>query len=58
MQARSAAREIGYARMPLDTLNLMKPAIALYESLGFRRISAYYANPNDFSVFFEFQLRA
>jgi putative acetyltransferase len=53
----SAAREIGYERMRLDTLNSMKPAIALYESLGFQRIPAYYNNPSGLAVFLELTLR-
>jgi putative acetyltransferase len=53
----SAAREIGYKRMRLDTLSSMTPAIALYESLGFKRISAYYDNPSGCAVFMELNLR-
>ena len=52
-----AAREIGYARMRLDTLSSMTSAIALYESLGFQRIPAYYDNPSERAVFFELELR-
>lgn len=53
----SAAREIGYERMRLDTLSSMSPAMALYESLGFKRIPAYYHNPAGTAVFFELKLR-
>lgn len=51
-----AAREVGYLQMRLDTLSSMTPAIALYESLGFQRIPAYYDNPNGLAVFFELKL--
>jgi ribosomal protein S18 acetylase RimI-like enzyme len=49
----TAARQIGYARMRLDTLASMGPAILLYESLGFRQVPAYYSNPSDSAVFME-----
>ena len=51
-----AAHHAGYSRMRLDTLNTMKPAIALYTSLGFRRIEPYYENPSDRAVFMELGL--
>ena len=52
-----AAREIGYERMRLDTLASLKPALALYESLGFQRIAPYYQNPIANVVFLELALR-
>jgi len=37
--------------MVLDTLARLQPAMALYESLGFRRIEPYYHNPVEDAVF-------
>ncbi|MBI5687873.1 MAG: GNAT family N-acetyltransferase [Verrucomicrobia bacterium] len=50
------ARVIGYANMKLDTLPAMSAATALYASLGFTRIPAYYATPLQDTIFMELKL--
>ena len=52
----TAAKQIGYAQMRLDTLGSMNEAIALYQSIGFQRIAPYYDNPNGSAVFLELNL--
>jgi GNAT superfamily N-acetyltransferase len=39
------AVRMGYSIMRLDTLDRLKEAMRLYESLGFRRTKPYYHNP-------------
>jgi len=51
------ARQIGYARLRLDTLpGKMDQAIAMYRSFGFREIAPYYANPVADATFMELGL--
>ena len=51
------AREVGYDAMRLDTLERLREAMSLYESLGFRRIDPYRDNQLEDAVFMELTLR-
>jgi GNAT superfamily N-acetyltransferase len=44
-QILTAAKQAGYTRAYLDTLEVLQPAIAFYRKHGFHQIEAYYANP-------------
>jgi GNAT superfamily N-acetyltransferase len=54
--ALSAARELGYARLLLDTVDTMTAAIDLYRSLGFVEIDAYRHNPLPGARYFALEL--
>ncbi|KAK0364362.1 hypothetical protein LTR91_022603 [Friedmanniomyces endolithicus] len=47
---------LGYKVMRLDTLQQMGSARALYSSLGFREVEAYYDTPIEGTVFLELSL--
>ena len=54
----AAGRELGYARMRLDTVPAMGAARALYRSLGFREIDPYRFNPIPGTAYMERDLGA
>ena len=50
------ARERNYARIVLDTLPKLAPAIALYRDLGFRETGPYLPSPTPGAICFELKL--
>jgi len=51
------ARQIGYHSMRLDTVEpVMKDAVAMYRSLGFREVPPYRANPIAGAMYMELDL--
>lgn len=50
------AKDLGYKKMQLDTLQRLDRAIGLYEKLGFKQIKPYYANPLNEVVYWELEL--
>lgn len=52
----SRAKELGYNKMRLDTIETMKEAISLYKTLGFYKIPAYRHNPEKEVVYMEINL--
>ena len=50
------AKKLGYKKMRLDTMDWLKKAVRLYESLGFQQIPPYYHNPISGAAFWELNL--
>jgi putative acetyltransferase len=50
------SKSLGYEKIRLDTLDTMKPAIAIYEKFGFRQTGAYRYNPFDNVRYYELQI--
>ena len=51
------AKRIGYRKMMLDTISSMKEAIALYETLGFKRTEPYNYHPVPSTIYMELDLQ-
>ena len=50
------AKQMGYTKMKLDTLQKLQPAITLYKQYGFVETTAYYENPLEGVVYMEKEL--
>ena len=57
-QAINLAKDLGYEKIRLDTLDTMKPAMAVYEKFGFKQTNAYRYNPYDNVRFYELTIKA
>lgn len=51
------ARDLGYEKMRLDTLETLEAAMGLYRGLGFMEIPRYYGEPEAGVHYFELALR-
>jgi putative acetyltransferase len=52
------SKDLGYEKIRLDTLDTMKPAMALYEKFGFKETGAYRYNPFKNVKYFELDISA
>jgi len=53
----ASAREIGYKKLRLDTVEpMMQAAVAMYRTLGFREIAPYRTNPIEGALYMELNL--
>lgn len=52
--AMSQAKRIGYASIVLDTLPTMHRAKSLYVGYGFKKIPAYYGNPEEGAEYYRY----
>jgi putative acetyltransferase len=50
------AKQLGYSKVKLDTLQKLQPAIELYKQHGFDETTAYYENPLSSVVYMEKRL--
>ena len=51
------AKEKGYGKMKLDTLERMKAAVQLYRSIGFKETQPYRPNPMSDVIYMELEIR-
>ena len=52
----TAAKELGYSEMRLDTLPSMRAALKMYQAIGFEDIPAYYETPLEGTHFLALKL--